>query len=149
LDVPLRERNAMLLAAGYAPVYGHRPLDDAEMAPVRAALGVVLRGHQPFPAVVVHRHWDLVAANDAALGRLPTGLAPAPPPPPACGARSTSTGTRRWPPCSTRCAATRASSPRPPTRTWPAACSSPSSSGPRPGRCGSSARSPPSGPPGT
>lgn|SRR5690554_5371759 len=83
LDVPLRERNAMLLAAGYAPVYGHRPLDDAEMAPVRAALGVVLRGHEPFPAVVVDRHWDLVAANDAALGVLAAGVDPALLAPPA------------------------------------------------------------------
>ena len=48
LDIPLRERSALLLAAGYAPVYGHRPLDGTAMAPVRAALDVVLRGHEPF-----------------------------------------------------------------------------------------------------
>lgn len=83
LDIPLRERNALLLAAGYAPVYGHRPLDDAAMAPVRAALDVVLRGHEPFPAVVVDRHWDLVAANAAALGVLAGGVDPALLAPPA------------------------------------------------------------------
>src|SRR5213082_4105171 len=50
LDVPLRERNAWLLAAGYAPVYQERPLDGAGMEPVRAALDQILGGHEPFPA---------------------------------------------------------------------------------------------------
>ncbi|HEY2602863.1 MAG TPA: helix-turn-helix transcriptional regulator [Thermoleophilaceae bacterium] len=63
LDVPLRDRNGMLLAAGYAPAYGQRGLDEPEMGPVREAIDRLLRGHEPFPAVVVDRHWGLVAAN--------------------------------------------------------------------------------------
>src|SRR5438094_10388287 len=55
LDVPLRDRNGLLLAAGYAPDYRKTPLDDASMAPVRAALDKVLAGHEPFPAVIVDR----------------------------------------------------------------------------------------------
>ena len=66
LDVPLRERNALLLAAGYAPVYRERSLDDAEMDPVRDALDRVLSGHEPYPAVIVNRRWDVVAANAGA-----------------------------------------------------------------------------------
>jgi transcriptional regulator with XRE-family HTH domain len=76
LDVPLRERNALLLAAGYAPIYHETPLDAAEMAPVRAALDTILAGHEPFPAVVVDRHWDLVTANRPALGLLTEDVAP-------------------------------------------------------------------------
>src|SRR5438445_10237521 len=52
LDVPLRERNALLLAAGYAPVYQQTSLDAPEMTPVRDALDKILTGHEPFPAVV-------------------------------------------------------------------------------------------------
>jgi len=76
LDVPLRERNALLLAAGYAPRYAQTPLDAAAMAPVRDALEVVLAGHHPFPAVVADRHWDLVTANDSAMTLLTDGIAP-------------------------------------------------------------------------
>src|SRR5215213_11327077 len=65
LEVPLRERNRLLLAAGYAPVYGERSLDDPEMAPVRDALELVLRGHEPYPAVVVDGGWNVVAGNRA------------------------------------------------------------------------------------
>ncbi len=75
LEVPLRERNALLLAAGYAPKHTETPLDDAAMAPVRDALDRILEGHQPFPAVVVDRRWDLVTANRAAVGVLTTGVA--------------------------------------------------------------------------
>ncbi len=75
LDVPLRDRNALLLAAGYAPVYGQRGLDEPEMGPVREALDLVLRGHDPYPAVVVDRHWGMVAGN-AAVGLLIEGVAP-------------------------------------------------------------------------
>jgi transcriptional regulator with XRE-family HTH domain len=75
LDVPLRDRNQLLLAAGYAPVYGQRGLDEPEMGPVRDALDAVLRGHEPYPAIVVDRHWGMVAAN-AALGLLVEGVAP-------------------------------------------------------------------------
>lgn len=75
LDVPLRERNSLLLAAGYAPVFGERPLDTEEMAPVRAALARFLRAHEPYPAVVLDRHYNLLDANDA-LGVLIEGVAP-------------------------------------------------------------------------
>ena len=66
LDVPLRDRNALLLAAGHAPVYAQRELDAPELGPVRDALDRVLAGHAPNPALVVDRHWGLVAANAAA-----------------------------------------------------------------------------------
>jgi transcriptional regulator with XRE-family HTH domain len=65
LDVPLRDRNELLLAAGYAPAYRQRGLDDPEMEPVRDAIDQILRGHEPYPALVVDRHWGMVAANDA------------------------------------------------------------------------------------
>ncbi len=65
LEVPLRERNALLLAAGYAPVYAERSLDSPEMATVREALERFLRAHEPYPALVVDRHHNLVTANDA------------------------------------------------------------------------------------
>lgn len=65
LEVPLRDRNHLLLAAGYAPAYGQRGLDEPEMQPVRDALELVLAGHEPYPAVVVDREWELLLANDA------------------------------------------------------------------------------------
>jgi transcriptional regulator with XRE-family HTH domain len=65
LEVPLRDRNALLLAAGYAPGYAQRDLDEPEMGPVREAIDRLLRGHEPYPAVVVDRHWGLVSANRA------------------------------------------------------------------------------------
>ena len=65
LDVPLRERNPMLLCAGYAPAYPTRTLDEQEMGPVRAALEKILVGYQPFPALAVDRGWHLVAANSS------------------------------------------------------------------------------------
>src|SRR5205823_13501114 len=65
LDVPLRERNHLLLAAGYAPAYAQRDLDAPDMGPVRDAIEQVLRGHEPYPALVVDAHWGLVAANRA------------------------------------------------------------------------------------
>jgi transcriptional regulator with XRE-family HTH domain len=67
LDVPLRERNALLVAAGFAPVYRQTDLDAPEMAAVRKAIDQVLKGHEPYPAVVVDRRWNLVAGNDAIL----------------------------------------------------------------------------------
>jgi transcriptional regulator with XRE-family HTH domain len=75
LQVPLRERNQLLLAAGYAPQYAARSLDDPDMAPIRDALGRVLSGHEPYPAIAVDREWNLVASN-AALGPLLEGAAP-------------------------------------------------------------------------
>src|SRR4051794_32414419 len=66
LDVPLRARNDLLVAAGYAPVYGEAELDSPEMAPVSQALDLVLGHHEPYPAIVVDRVWNLVRANDGA-----------------------------------------------------------------------------------
>jgi len=63
LDVPLRDRNALLLAGGYAPAYPERGLDEPELSAVRQALRSVLKGHEPYPAVVVNRWWELVDAN--------------------------------------------------------------------------------------
>jgi transcriptional regulator with XRE-family HTH domain len=83
LDVPLRERNNLLLAAGYAPFYGETPLDADAMEPVRAALEKILSGHVPFPAVIVDRRWDIVSANAPALALLSEGVDPALLAPPA------------------------------------------------------------------
>lgn len=76
LEVPLRDRNSLLLAAGYAPTYQERPLDDVAMTPVRTALDKILAGHEPYPAVIVDRRWDLVSANDAAMAILTDGVSP-------------------------------------------------------------------------
>jgi transcriptional regulator with XRE-family HTH domain len=65
LDVPLRDRNVLLLAGGYAPAYTERGLADPELRSVRTALRRILAGHQPYPAAVVNRWWELVDANDA------------------------------------------------------------------------------------
>jgi transcriptional regulator with XRE-family HTH domain len=65
LDVPLRERNALLVAAGYAPLYHERTLDDPQLAAAREAVDLVLRGHEPYPALAVDRHWNIVATNGA------------------------------------------------------------------------------------
>lgn len=75
LDVPLRERNELLLAGGYAPAYPQHAIDEPELASVRAALAQVLRGHEPYPAIVIDRWWNLVDAN-AALASLTDGCAP-------------------------------------------------------------------------
>ena len=75
LEVPLRERNRLLLAAGYAPEFEARSLDDPELAPIRDALGHVLAGHEPYPAIAVDRGWNLVASNGA-LGPLLEGASP-------------------------------------------------------------------------
>ncbi len=65
LAVPLRERNALLLAAGYAPIYLERPLDDPALTAARGAIDLILKGHEPYPALAVDRHWTLLAANGA------------------------------------------------------------------------------------
>jgi transcriptional regulator with XRE-family HTH domain len=74
LTVPLRERNVFLLAAGYAPVFPKRPLDDPALGPARKAVELVLSGHEPYPALAVDRHWNLVTANRA-IPPLMTGAA--------------------------------------------------------------------------
>ena len=76
LEVPLRERNAILVAAGYAPVYPERKLDDPALSAAREAIRLVLAGHEPSPAIAVDRHWQLVAANTA-VGPLIAGADPA------------------------------------------------------------------------
>ncbi|WP_248958425.1 helix-turn-helix transcriptional regulator [Sphaerisporangium perillae] len=75
LELPLRERNELLLAAGYAPAYQRTSLGDPALASVDTALRHILDGHLPYPAVVVDRYGDLVAAN-AAMGWLTDGAAP-------------------------------------------------------------------------
>jgi transcriptional regulator with XRE-family HTH domain len=76
LEVPLRDRDALLLAAGYAPAFGARDLEAPEMAPVREAIELVLRGHEPYPAAVVDRHWNLVAGNSG-IALLTASVSPA------------------------------------------------------------------------
>ncbi len=73
LDVPLRERNGLLLAAGYAPRYSQHSLDEPELRVVKASLQRMLDAHDPFPGVVIDRSWNVVAAN-AAAGALTAGM---------------------------------------------------------------------------
>jgi transcriptional regulator with XRE-family HTH domain len=75
LEVPLRERNALLLAAGYAPLYRERHLQDQALEAARRAIGVVLESQKPFPAFALDRHWNMVASNGA-LPQLYEGVAP-------------------------------------------------------------------------
>ncbi|HET8728220.1 MAG TPA: helix-turn-helix transcriptional regulator [Alphaproteobacteria bacterium] len=76
LDVPLRERNRLLLAAGYAPMYGERGLEDPALAPARETVERLLAAHEPFPALALDRSWQ-VAATNAAVAPLLAGAAPA------------------------------------------------------------------------
>src|SRR5260370_10819650 len=80
LDIPLRERNVLLNAAGYAPVYLERELGDPALEAAHKAVDLVIRGHEPYPALAVDRHWNLVTANSAVapllLGAEPSLLAP-------------------------------------------------------------------------
>jgi transcriptional regulator with XRE-family HTH domain len=83
LDIPLRERNFLLLAAGYAPVYGETSLDDPRMVQVRAAIEVILRSNEPRSALAHDRCWNIVMANAAFIrfatmtqGKVPEGMAP-------------------------------------------------------------------------
>src|SRR5271166_4747199 len=83
LDIPLRERNFLLLAAGYAPIYGETSLDDPRMMQVRAAVEVILKSNEPRSALAHDRHWNIVMANAAFirfltmnLGQPPAGISP-------------------------------------------------------------------------
>lgn len=76
LELPLRERNRLLLAAGYAPQFPDRPYDAPDMAAVRQALGLLLSAQEPYPALVVNRIWNLLDMNHAA-GLLTDGVDPA------------------------------------------------------------------------
>ena len=67
LDVPLRERNALLVAAGYAPEYRESSLATPEMAPMRKAIDFILQQQEPFPALVTNRTWDVLMTNHAAV----------------------------------------------------------------------------------
>jgi transcriptional regulator with XRE-family HTH domain len=77
LEIPLRDRNELLLSAGYAPGYAHTSLDDPTLDPIRDALERILEGHLPYPAVLTDRAGDLASANDAftgLIGRVPRSL---------------------------------------------------------------------------
>src|SRR5579862_1730266 len=76
LEVPMRERNVLLVAGGFAPVFPERSLDAPELAAAKAALDILLAGHMPYPAFAIDRHWNIVASN-AALPQLYDGVDPA------------------------------------------------------------------------
>src|SRR5262245_53081885 len=73
LQIPLRERNVLLVAAGYAPIFPERSLDDPALAAARRAIDQVLAGHEPYPALAIDRHWSLIASNNA-VTRLLAGV---------------------------------------------------------------------------
>jgi transcriptional regulator with XRE-family HTH domain len=75
LQIPLRERNALLVAAGFAPIFQHRSFDDPSFDSVRAILDLALEKQKPFPAYVIDRHWNVVASN-AAVPEVYEGIAP-------------------------------------------------------------------------
>ncbi len=75
LEVPLRERNTLLAAAGYAPIYRERPLADPALQAAREAVELVLRAHEPYPALAVDRHWNMLSHNRPVLS-LMEGIAP-------------------------------------------------------------------------
>ena len=75
LEVPLRDRNAILVAAGFAPVFFERPIDDPALTAARRAIDLILKAHEPYPALVIDLRWNLVAANSA-VGPLLAGVAP-------------------------------------------------------------------------
>jgi transcriptional regulator with XRE-family HTH domain len=76
LEVPVRERNVLLVAGGFAPVFPERSLDAPELAAAKAALDILLEGHKPYPAFAIDRHWNIVASNGA-LPQLYEGVDPA------------------------------------------------------------------------
>lgn len=76
LDIPLRERNRLLAAAGYAPLFPQRTLDDPALAGARQAIEQLLKAHEPNPALAIDRQWNLLAANDAVMVLI-AGVAPA------------------------------------------------------------------------
>ncbi|SFS16472.1 Helix-turn-helix domain-containing protein [Dyella sp. OK004] len=73
LDIPLRERNALLVAAGFAPAFRERPLEDPALDAARRMIDLLLKGLEPYPALAIDRHWNLVASNQATL-RLMAGI---------------------------------------------------------------------------
>ena len=77
LEVPLRERNVLLTAAGFAPMYAERVLDDPALRAAREAVEQILKAHEPYPALAVDRHWNMVSHNVAAVPFFSLGIAPA------------------------------------------------------------------------
>jgi transcriptional regulator with XRE-family HTH domain len=75
LNIPLRERNILLIAAGYAPTFAERPLCDPALRPARRAVDLLLAGHEPYPAIAVDHHWNLVASNKS-IAPLVAGASP-------------------------------------------------------------------------
>lgn len=65
LEIPMRERNVLLVAAGYAPIFPERKLDDPALAPAREAIALLLESHKPYPAFAIDRHWRAVLSNGA------------------------------------------------------------------------------------
>lgn len=65
LEMPLRERNGLLVSAGYAPIFPERPFEDPALQPARKAVDLVLAGHEPYPAIAIDRHWTLIASNSS------------------------------------------------------------------------------------
>lgn len=76
LEIPMRERNVLLVAAGYAPMFPERSLNDPELAAARRAIDLVLEAQKPYPAFALDRHWNIAASNHA-LPELYVGVAPA------------------------------------------------------------------------
>jgi transcriptional regulator with XRE-family HTH domain len=76
LEVPLRERNVLLTAAGFAPMYAERDLNDPTLRAAREAVEQILKAHEPYPALAVDRHWNMVSHNAAALPFFSLGIAP-------------------------------------------------------------------------
>jgi transcriptional regulator with XRE-family HTH domain len=75
LEIPLRERNVLLVSAGFAPVFPERALTDPALSSVRQAIDLLLAGHEPYPALAIDRHWTMIAANKA-VARLLGGVEP-------------------------------------------------------------------------
>jgi transcriptional regulator with XRE-family HTH domain len=75
LEIPLRERNRLLSAAGYAPLFTQRELSEPAMAAARSAINLLLKAHEPYPALTIDRHWNLLASNSA-LAPFLQGIAP-------------------------------------------------------------------------
>jgi transcriptional regulator with XRE-family HTH domain len=75
LEIPMRERNVLLVAAGFAPIFPERSLDDPALASARKAIELVLEGQKPYPAFALDRHWNIAASNSA-LPQLYEGVAP-------------------------------------------------------------------------
>jgi transcriptional regulator with XRE-family HTH domain len=69
-SAPLRERNALLMAAGFAPVFQDRPLDDPALVRAKATIELILKAHEPYPALTVDRHWTMISANAAVVPML-------------------------------------------------------------------------------